>query len=73
VALQSRVQPFLCSPDVMNEVQPRTAHVANVPDYYAEYRETGNGYAGFLGSSIAAKVRAFRYPIYASQCYSDRF
>ena len=57
----------------MNEVQPRTAHVANVPDYYAEYRETGNGYAGFLGSSIAAKVRAFRYPIYASQCYSDRF
>jgi actin-related protein 9 len=27
-----------------------------VPDYFAEYREVGDGYAAFLGGCIVAKV-----------------
>lgn len=38
------------------DIQPRSVRVLSVPDYYAEYRETGNGYAAFLGASITAKV-----------------
>jgi actin-related protein 9 len=38
------------------DIQPRNTRLLTVPDYYAEYRETGNGYAGFLGTSITAKV-----------------
>jgi len=56
VALQSRLAPFLCSAELQTDVQPRIVRVLSVPDYYAEYRETGNGYAAFLGSSIAAKI-----------------
>jgi hypothetical protein len=29
-----------------------------VPEYFAEYREKGDGLAAFLGTSIVAKVRA---------------
>jgi len=47
---------FLVQPDIQTDVQPRGIRVLTVPDYYAEYRETGNGYAAFLGSSIAAKI-----------------
>jgi actin-related protein 9 len=57
VALQSRVSPFIVGPDVNTEMQPRSARVLSVPDFFAEYRDTGNGYAAFLGSSISAKVR----------------
>ena len=56
VALQSRLAPFISSPELQTDVQPRIVRVLSVPEYYAEYRETGNGYAAFLGSSIAAKV-----------------
>lgn len=56
VALQSRLAPFISSSDLQTDVQPRVVRVLSVPEYYAEYRETGNGYAAFLGSSIAAKV-----------------
>ncbi|KAF8629082.1 hypothetical protein AX15_003576 [Amanita polypyramis BW_CC] len=56
VALQSRLAPFLSQPDLQTDVQPRSIRVLTVPEYYAEYRETGNGYAAFLGSSIAAKI-----------------
>ena len=56
VALQSRVAPFINSADLQTDVQSRFVRVLSVPEYYAEYRETGNGYAAFLGSSIAAKV-----------------
>ncbi|PPQ66659.1 hypothetical protein CVT26_009413 [Gymnopilus dilepis] len=55
-ALQSRVAPFIVSPDVQSDVQPRSVRVLSVPEYYAEYRETGNSYAAFLGSSITAKI-----------------
>ncbi|KAG6910239.1 hypothetical protein DXG01_012374 [Tephrocybe rancida] len=56
IALQSRVAPFVVTPDLQTDVQPRYARVLNVPEYYPEYRDTGNGLACFLGSSIAAKV-----------------
>lgn len=45
------------SPEASMDIQPRSARILNVPEYYAEYRETGNGYAAFLGSSITAKVK----------------
>ncbi|KAF9564275.1 actin-like ATPase domain-containing protein [Agrocybe pediades] len=56
VALQSRLASFVSNTDIVNEVQPRSMRVLNVPEYFAEYRETGNGYAAFLGSSITAKL-----------------
>ena len=40
----------------MNEVQPKYIRTLKVPDFYSEYREKGEGYAAFLGSSIVAKV-----------------
>ena len=57
-ALQARLAPFiLSSPDPQqNEVQPRSIKTLKVPEYFAEYREKGDGYASFLGSSIVAKV-----------------
>ncbi|KDR67987.1 hypothetical protein GALMADRAFT_257536 [Galerina marginata CBS 339.88] len=56
VALQSRLAPFIVNPELQSDVQPRSIRVLSVPEYYAEYRETGNGYAAFLGSSITAKI-----------------
>ncbi|KAM6496851.1 actin-related protein [Amanita muscaria] len=56
IALQSRLAPYLSQPDLITDVQPRVIRVLSVPEYYAEYRETGNGCAGFLGSSITAKI-----------------
>ncbi|PPQ63382.1 hypothetical protein CVT24_005647 [Panaeolus cyanescens] len=56
VALQSRLAPFIAGPEIQSDVQARSIRVLNVPDYYAEYRETGNGYSAFLGSSITAKI-----------------
>ncbi|EDR05669.1 actin-related protein [Laccaria bicolor S238N-H82] len=56
VALQSRLAPFIGSPELQSDVQPRSIRVVTIPDYYAEYRETGNGFAAFLGLSIIAKI-----------------
>ncbi|KXN81553.1 SWI/SNF and RSC complexes subunit arp9 [Leucoagaricus sp. SymC.cos] len=56
LALQSRLQPFLYSPEASMDIQPRSTRLLGVPEYYAEYRETGNGLAGFLGTSITAKI-----------------
>ncbi|KAF8845181.1 actin-like ATPase domain-containing protein [Paxillus ammoniavirescens] len=56
-ALQSRLSPFILSnPDQQNEVQPRSIRVVNVPEYFAEYREKGDGLAAFLGTTIVAKI-----------------
>ena len=41
---------------LMNEVQPKAIRALKIPDFYSEYREKGEGYAAFLGSSIVAKV-----------------
>jgi len=46
----------MCNSDASLDFQPRGIRLLSVPEYYSEYRETGNGYAGFLGTSIAAKV-----------------
>ncbi len=61
LALSARVSPYILSaPDVLNnEVQPRGVKTLRVPDYFAEYRDKGDGLAGFLGASVIAKVRAF--------------
>lgn len=40
-----------------NDAQPKQIRVLHVPDYFAEYREKGDGFAAFLGASIVAKVR----------------
>ncbi|KAG2011447.1 actin binding protein [Coprinopsis cinerea AmutBmut pab1-1] len=56
ISLQSRLQPFLTASGLDTDVQPRAIRVINVPEYYAEYRDTGNGYSAFLGSSIVAKI-----------------
>ncbi|KAF8920710.1 actin-related protein [Mucidula mucida] len=56
VAMQSRLAPFLHSPDLATEIQPKSVHVLGIPEYYPEYRDTGDGYAAFLGSSITAKI-----------------
>ncbi|KAI0924001.1 hypothetical protein AcV5_009377 [Taiwanofungus camphoratus] len=57
-ALQARLAPFiLSSPDPQqNEVQPKRIRILKVPEYFAEYREKGDGLASFLGSSIVAKI-----------------
>lgn len=57
-ALQTRLAPFILSnADQLNEVQPKGIRVLKIPEYFAEYREKGDGLASFLGSSIVAKVR----------------
>ena len=58
-ALSGRLAPYILSaPDVANnEVQPRSIKTLKVPDYFAEYRDKGDGLAAFLGTSIIAKVR----------------
>ena len=40
----------------MNEIQPKSIRTLKIPDFYSEYRDKGEGYAAFLGSSIVAKV-----------------
>ncbi|KAF8889362.1 actin-related protein [Infundibulicybe gibba] len=56
IALQSRLAPYISQPDLQTDVQPRMIRVLSVPEYYPEYRDTGNGFAAFLGSSITAKI-----------------
>ncbi|KAG2344070.1 actin-like ATPase domain-containing protein [Suillus weaverae] len=54
---QSRLVLFILStPDQATEVQPRSIRVLTVPEYFAEYREKGDGFAAFLGTSIVAKI-----------------
>ena len=56
------MSPFVLSAaDQQNEVQPRGVKVLKVPEYFAEYREKGDGLASFLGASIVAKVRKCVY------------
>ena len=68
-ALSGRLAPYILSaPDVQsNEVQPRAIKTLRVPDYFAEYRDKGDGLAAFLGTSIIAKVReTFRARAYVT-------
>src|SRR5260221_9134458 len=56
-ALQTHLAShILSSADQHNEVQPKQIRTVKVPEYFAEYREKGDGLAAFLGSSIVAKV-----------------
>jgi len=56
-ALQTHLAShILSSADQYNEVQPKQIRTVKVPEYFAEYREKGDGLAAFLGSSIVAKV-----------------
>ena len=56
-ALQTRLTPFILSnPDQQTEVQTRYIRVLTVPEYFAEYRDKGDGFAAFLGTCIVGKV-----------------
>jgi len=67
-ALQSRLAPFILnSPDPQIDGQPYYIHVLYVPDYFAEYREKGDGLAAFLGTSIVAKVSLLLHGIIVSK------
>ncbi|KAJ3801235.1 actin-related protein [Lentinula aff. detonsa] len=56
VALQSRLSPFIAQPELQTDVQARFIRILYLPDYYPEYRDTGEGFAAFLGCSIVAKL-----------------
>ncbi|KAJ8094637.1 hypothetical protein PM082_010643 [Marasmius tenuissimus] len=56
IALQSRLVLFVHNSDLQTDIQPRIVRLLNLPEYYPEYRDTGEGYAAFLGSSIIAKL-----------------
>lgn len=59
--LQERLSAFILgNPDPSNDTQPKSVNVLKIPEYFAEYRELGDGYAAFLGASIVAKVRSSR-------------
>lgn len=57
--LTARLVPYMLGNQEnaqMNDVQPVQARAMRVPDYFAEFRERGDGLAAFLGASIVAKV-----------------
>ncbi|KAJ3720941.1 actin-related protein [Lentinula raphanica] len=56
VALQSRLSPYVAQPDLQTDVQPKSIKILYLPEYYPEYRDTGEGFAAFLGCSIVAKL-----------------
>ncbi|EPQ56390.1 actin-like protein [Gloeophyllum trabeum ATCC 11539] len=61
-SLQSRLMSYILSqPDQHNDVQARHIRVLKIPEYFAEYREKGDGLASFLGAGIVAKI-AFHDP-----------
>src|SRR6266852_7138276 len=65
-ALQTHLASYiLSSADQYNEVQPKQIRTVRVPEYFAEYREKGDGLAAFLGSSIVAKVHLFQFTLTA--------
>jgi actin-related protein 9 len=43
--------------ELMTDVQPRIIRTLRVPEYFANFRETGDALACYLGCSIVAKVR----------------
>lgn len=66
---------IVTSPELMTDVQPKFIRTLKVPEYFANFRETGDSLACFLGCSIVAKVwlilnRTFVQVshTYASQC-----
>ncbi|VDC00967.1 unnamed protein product [Peniophora sp. CBMAI 1063] len=57
--LTARLAPYMLSNQEnaqMNDVQPVQARTVRVPDYFAEFRDRGDGLAAFLGASIVAKI-----------------
>ncbi|KAI0319639.1 actin-like ATPase domain-containing protein [Amylostereum chailletii] len=57
--LQQRLGPFVVTHEPHhqnNDVQPRHVRLVKVPEYFAEFRDRGDGLAAFLGSSIVAKI-----------------
>ena len=56
-ALQTHISSYILSnADQHNEVEPKQIRNVKVPEYFAEYREKGDGLAAFLGSSIVVQV-----------------
>jgi len=59
-SVHSRLQSYMQNEDYDSAVPP-TSRVLKIPEYFAEYRDKGEGLAGFLGACIVAKV-AFQDP-----------
>ncbi|KAL0953504.1 hypothetical protein HGRIS_004730 [Hohenbuehelia grisea] len=56
-ALQSRLAPYISTnPELQTDVQARYIRTLHLPEYFPEYRDTGEGFAAFLGASIVAKI-----------------
>lgn len=49
---------------MQNDVQPKVIRLVKVPEYFANFRELGDGLAAFLGSTIVAKVGLLRLSSY---------
>jgi actin-related protein 9 len=57
-ALRSHLELYIVSNlELMTDVQPKVIRTLRVPEYFANFRETGDSLACYLGCSIVAKVR----------------
>ncbi|TFL05408.1 actin-like ATPase domain-containing protein [Pterulicium gracile] len=57
ITLQNRLGHYILSnSDIQSDVQTRSIRILNLPEYFPEYRDTGEQYAAFLGASITSKV-----------------
>lgn len=60
ITLQNRLGHYILSnSDIQSDVQTRSIRILNLPEYFPEYRDTGEQYAAFLGASITSKVCTF--------------
>ncbi|EJU03609.1 actin-like ATPase domain-containing protein [Dacryopinax primogenitus] len=59
-SLHSHLQPYIHAEDDSPNPPP-PSRILKIPEYFAEYRDKGEGLAGFLGACIVAKV-AFADP-----------
>jgi len=61
LAIKARLSPYLLgNPDQHNDAQPKNVRVLHVPEYFAEFREKGDGLGAFLGAGIVAKASIFK-------------
>lgn len=61
-AVRSHLEMYIVtSLELMTDVQPKFIRTLKVPDYFANFRESGDSLACYLGCSIVAKVK---HPLY---------
>jgi len=55
-ALRSHLAQYIvANQELMTDVQPKVIRTLRVPEYFANFRETGDSLACYLGCSIVAK------------------